>query len=111
MVCKSSETIKEWLAEKSIIILENEKKFLTDDYDNPVRLQSSLNLFKIAPNGGWKYPRLIRTFELVLSDHLLSIGLLFQDTLESFIIVTESFEPASTNGNWLESSTTYVDFY
>ena len=84
---------------------------MTDNYEQPVRKQSEFKLFKIAPNGGWKYPRLIRKFALNLSDSLLSIGFLFQDKLEAFIIVTESFEPASTEGDWLESSTTYVDFY
>ena len=77
--CKSREEISEWLKNKSIIILENEHKFLTDDYENPVRKQSRVELYKIVPSGAWKYMRLIRRFELLLSDHLLSIGLLFQD--------------------------------
>ena len=76
-MCKSMLEIREWLADKSIITLENEHKFLTDDYENPVRFQSEFKLFKIAPIGGWRYPRLVRMFDLNLSDSLMSIGLLF----------------------------------
>ena len=39
-VCKSPEEIKRWLADKSILILENESKFQADDYDAPVKDQT-----------------------------------------------------------------------
>ena len=85
-ICKSPEEIKKWLADKSILILENEQKFQPEDYELPVKEQTLVKLFKIAPNGAWKYPQLIREFELLLSDSLLSVGLLFRQQKQSFSI-------------------------
>ena len=39
-ICKSPEKIKSWLADKSILILENESKFQADDYEAPVKDQT-----------------------------------------------------------------------
>ena len=75
--CHSKEEISNWLQDKSIIILENEHKFITDNYESPIAKQSRVKLLKIFPNGSWKYLRIIRSFKLLLSDSLLSIGLLF----------------------------------
>ena len=40
VICKSPEEIKRWLADKSILILENESKFQANDYDSPVKDQT-----------------------------------------------------------------------
>ena len=85
-ICKSPEEIKRWLADKSILILENEQKFQAEDYDSPVKEQTLVKLFKIAPNGAWKYPQLIREYDLTLSDSLLSVGLLYRESMTSFTI-------------------------
>ena len=41
------------------------------------------------------YPQLIREYELTLSDSLLSIGLLFRETLDSFSILSQRWELVS----------------
>ena len=85
-ICKSPDEIKNWLADKSILILENEQKFQVEDYEQPVKEQTLVKLFKIVPNGAWKYPQLIREYELELSDSLLSVGLLYRESTTSFEI-------------------------
>ena len=39
-ICKGKEEIKSWLADKSILILENEQKFQADNYESPVKQQT-----------------------------------------------------------------------
>lgn len=55
----------------------------------------------------------MRNYSLLLSDSFLSIGLLFQDKVESFQTINLPFEPAQSHstGEWLRGSTTYVEFY
>ena len=99
--------------------MENEQKFLTDNYDDPIRNQTVFKLFKIAPDISLKYPQLIQETELNLGDSLLSIGLLFRKALSSFNILEKNFEPyyptyvssENSKSSWRDQFTTQVDYY
>ena len=58
--CKSQEEIEEWLANKSIGVLQNDYEFKSNDFDNPVRKNSDLRLFKIWPFGKFRYNQSVR---------------------------------------------------
>ena len=88
--CKNAKEQNDWISNKSILIVENEQKFQTLDYEEPIKNQTQIKLFKLSPvsNVGLNYPQLIREYDLTLSDSLMSIGLLFRETLKSFTILS-----------------------
>ena len=40
VICKNSDEISDWLSNKSILVVENEQKFQTQDYDEPIKNQT-----------------------------------------------------------------------
>ena len=67
VICKSNEQIREFLKEKYIVTLTNQRTLKLNnetDFENPLRLQSIVKWYKIAPDLPFNYAEKVNVKKL-----------------------------------------------
>ena len=85
--CQNDTVIDEWLADKYIVTLENEKLFIANEFEGDrIKTQSKIVWHALSPNMRNEYVKNVQLADLKLSDSPLSASLL-TDEVKVFKLV------------------------
>ena len=86
--CKSKTEIKDWMLEKYIVVMKNEKKFITHKFDDSEKIDKSASLTWYAVNSETRtdYVNMIYRMNFETNDSLLNLGQMTMEFDDGFRI-------------------------